>query len=232
MYYKYEMHCHDCLCSKCAHDTPEDMVRAYQNAGYSGMVFTNHFLKGNTAVDKALPWEEKVSQYYNAYLRATAAVEGDHFHVFFGLEHNYGDGKEVLTYGIDLNFLLAHPDIDLLPLEDYSRLVHEAGGFISQAHPFRKAWFINENVLPKPKCLDAVESFNFFNTPEENARAVEFAAANGLYQTSGGDVHECDSQGIGQAGMAFENEISTAQELVSALKNHLGKQIVAGKVIV
>ena len=87
------------------------------------MVFTNHFLRGNTAVNRRLPWAEKVRAYYDAYLRAVRWAEGKEFSVFFGLEHHYGGGKEVLTYGIDLDFLLAHPDLDRLPLREYARLV-------------------------------------------------------------------------------------------------------------
>ena len=70
MFYKYELHVHDKLCSACAHNTPEEMVDAYRRAGYSGMCFTNHFLRGNTAVDRSLPWEQKMRAYWDAYQRA------------------------------------------------------------------------------------------------------------------------------------------------------------------
>ena len=41
-------------------------------------------------------------------------------------EHHYGSGKEVLTYGIDLDFLLAHPNIDVAPIKDSLVTPHEA----------------------------------------------------------------------------------------------------------
>ena len=68
------------------------------------------------------------------YARAIHDTYGLDFDILFGLEHHYGSGKEVLTYGIDLDFLLAHPNIDVAPIKDYCDAVHEAGGFISQAH--------------------------------------------------------------------------------------------------
>ena len=226
--YKYEMHCHDNVCSRCAHSTPEEMVAAYYKAGYKGLTFTNHFLRGNTAVDKTLPWADKMKWYYNAYLRGKNSIDDSKFHVFFGLEHNYGNGKEVLTYGITLEFLLANPGIDQLPLSEYSRLVRQAGGWISQAHPFREAGYINPDVTPEAESLDGLECYNFCNTDEENLAAYTFAKEKGLYMTSGGDTHEDDYIGIGQAGMAFDHEIKTSAELVQALKNHEGKMIVGG----
>ena len=130
MLYKYEMHVHDSLCSRRGHNPPEVIAKVYYDRGYAGMCFTNHFLQGSTAIDKTLPWEDKVRAYWNAYLRVKDWAKDKDFDILFGLEHHYGSGKEVLTYGIDLDFLLAHPNIDVAPIKDYCDAVHEAGGFI------------------------------------------------------------------------------------------------------
>ena len=126
MLYKYEMHVHDSLCSHCGHNPPEVIAKVYYDRGYAGMCFTNHFLQGSTAIDKTLPWEDKVRAYWNAYLRVKDWAKDKDFDILFGLEHHYGSGKEVLTYGIDLDFLLAHPNIDVAPIKDYCDAVHEA----------------------------------------------------------------------------------------------------------
>ena len=118
MLYKYEMHVHDSLCSRCGHNPPEVIAKVYYDCGYAGMCFTNHFLQGSTAIDKTLPWEDKVRAYWNAYLRVKDWAKDKDFDILFGLEHHYGSGKEVLTYGIDLDFLLAHPNIDVAPIKD------------------------------------------------------------------------------------------------------------------
>lgn len=217
--YKYETHCHTAWCSACASSSPEEMAEAYFNKGYAGMIITDHFLRGNSAVDRSLPWEEKINCYYAAYEAAKKWAEGKDFTVFFGLEHYYGDGKEVLTYGIDLDFLLAHENIDQLPLAEYSRLVHEAGGFISMAHPFRKRDYIDPNVPPQPEYLDAAEVFNYHNSDEDNAEAEELVKNTGLLATSGGDVHNCMDAAIGMAGVAFKTPVTTNEELVAALKS-------------
>ncbi len=217
--YLYETHCHTSWCSACAVSTTQELAQAYFQQGYAGIVITDHFLLGNSAVERSLPWEEKVREYHNAYLAAKDWAAGKEFDVLFGLEHHYGNGKEVLTYGIDLDFLLAHPDIHLLPLSKYSALVHQAGGFLSMAHPFRDRGYINMAVGPQPEYLDALEVFNFFNQPEENEKALALTKEVGLPGTSGGDVHEKDSPGIGQAGVAFRHRIRTGPELVEALRS-------------
>ncbi len=228
MYYKYEFHCHDRLCSACAENTPEEMVDAYVKKGYSGMVFTNHFLMGNHCVPRNLSWIEKIECYENAYLRAKKHAPKD-FTVFFGIEHYYGDGKEVLTYGITPEFLKAHENIHLMPLKEYAKLVRENGGFLSQAHPFRKAGYINPNVMPQIDCLDAMETFNFFTSEKDNKEGEIFAKKYDIYQMSGGDIHNV-SDPVGMAGMAFEKPILTSEELVKALKERKGKRIINGEV--
>ena len=230
-YYKYEMHCHCSKCSLCGKSTPEEMAIAYYEAGYSGIVLTDHFLRGNSAVPKDWKWEEKMAAYHNAYVKAKNAVKDPHFHVFFGIEHQYGGGKEVLTYGIDYKFLASHPDIDKLPLPEYSRLVREYGGFVCQAHPFRDRDYIDRDILPDFRSIDAVEVFNYCNTAKENDEARNYALKHDLFMMSGGDIHEKSHPGVGKAGMAFDREITTSEELVEALKNHEGRMIVNGIII-
>lgn len=229
--YKYEMHCHTAWCSACAHNSPEEMAEAYYSKGYAGMVITDHFLKGNSAVDRTLPWDEQMKCYYAAYEAAKRWAEGKNFNVLFGLEHHYGDGKEVLTYGIDLPFLLAHENLHTTTLAEYSRLVHEAGGFLSMAHPYRKAPYINPDVQPQPEYLDAAEVFNFHNSDEDNAEAAKLAKEHGLLMTSGGDEHSIIGEGVGKAGIALKKPIATGKELVEVLKSGDYRLVINGTIM-
>lgn len=229
--YRYETHCHCCWCSACAHSSPQEMAEAYFNAGYAGMVLTDHFLLGNTAVNRAQPWEEKMKRYYEAYEAARDWGESRDFHVLFGLEHAYGSGKEVLTYGIDLAFLLEHVNLHLYPLEEYARFVHEAGGFLSMAHPFRDRDYIDPTVKPQPKYLDGAEIFNFYNHGNENKQAAVFAEKHGLLPTSGGDEHRADGAAVGMAGVAFKTPVTTGPELVAALRGEDYRLIVNGELV-
>lgn len=231
--YRYEMHCHTNWCSACAHNSPQEMAEAYYNAGYAGMVITDHFLRGNSAVDRSLPWDEKMKCYYAAYeaAREWAQAQEREFHVLFGLEHAYGDGKEVLTYGIDLPFLLDHINLHMYSLEEYAGFVHAAGGFLSMAHPFRHAPYINPDVKPQPKYLDGAEVFNFYNTGEENKEAALLAEKYGLAPTSGGDEHIITGASIGKAGIALKTPADTGKELVKALRDGDYRLVINGEIV-
>ena len=219
--YRYEMHCHCNWCSACAHSSPQAMAQAYYQAGYAGMVLTDHFLSGNSAIDRSLPWKDKVEAYWRAYEAARDWAQGRSrdFTVLFGLEHQYGGGKEVLTYGIDLDFLLAHPDLDQYSLADYTDAVRRAGGLISMAHPYRHADYIDDTILPQPRYLDGAEVYNYGNTPEENRQACELAREHRLIPTSGGDVHKEDEENLAKAGIALSSPIATGEELVQVLRS-------------
>ena len=43
MEYLYDLHVHSSECSKCAHSTLVEMVKAYKEAGFAGFAITNHF---------------------------------------------------------------------------------------------------------------------------------------------------------------------------------------------
>ena len=120
--YLYETHLHSSECSACASSTAREMVRRYKEAGYAGFVLTNHFITGCTCVPKELNWDEKMKIYYDAHLEAKDEADQLDFDVFFGIEHHYGKGKEVLAYGIDLDFLKSHPEIETSDIDTFARM--------------------------------------------------------------------------------------------------------------
>ena len=70
MLYKYETHCHTAETSRCARTSGAEMARAYKEMGYTGLIISDHFLNGNTTVDKTLPWEQQVAEFERGYLAA------------------------------------------------------------------------------------------------------------------------------------------------------------------
>ena len=54
----YETHMHTKEASACARCSGDEMARAYKEAGYAGVIVTDHNWGGNTCVDRSLPWEE------------------------------------------------------------------------------------------------------------------------------------------------------------------------------
>ena len=55
---KLEMHAHDCEVSQCAVITAKDLVDGYKDAGYDGIVITNHFDQMTLHILGATPEEQ------------------------------------------------------------------------------------------------------------------------------------------------------------------------------
>ena len=231
--YKYDLHVHDNACSKCASSTPEEQVRAYAAKGMNGFVSTNHFIHGNTTVSRDLPWKERMLAYYASYERAKAEAEkiGD-FTVMFGVEHAYAGGREVLLYGVDIEFLIAHPELRNMRIVEFCDLMKKNGVLCITAHPFRVRPYNDESVKCDPDFVSGVEVFNIGNAnDEENAKALEYAKSGNYIMTSGGDIHVSADNHIGKAGIATEYPIHDIYELVETLKSGTYKLIVRDKIL-
>ena len=231
MLYRYETHCHSSQCSACSRSTAQELVQAYHRAGFAGLILTDHFIWGNTAVDRALPWEEQMRCYHRAYLDACDAARDLDFDVIFGIEHAYGDGKEVLIYGIGLDFLLENPDIPDLTLDELTARVHARGGIVVQAHPYRNRHYVNMNVGPRDDLVDGIEVYNAGNLPGEDRQALRLSAQGNYILTSGGDIHSASDPRLGAAGIALPYRIHNEKELVDALKRRDHRLIIGGKIL-
>lgn len=226
MLYRYETHCHCNLASRCAHSSPAELVYAHHAAGYAGLILTDHFIHGNTAVPTELPWEDQMRRYYDAFLEAKAAAAPLDFDVIFGIEHAYGGGLEVLCYGIDLNFLLENPDIPQLNIRQFADRVHAYGGILIHAHPYR--WAGPELKLPYD-CLDGIEIYNAGNPPEKNLLALQNLCS--LIPLAGGDIHKADESRVATSGIALPYRIQKERELIQALQNRDHSLIINGRVL-
>ena len=90
--FRYETHCHSCWCSGCGQNTPQEMAQAYYSAGYAGMILTDHFLRGNSCVDRSLPWEAQMARYWEAAQAAAQGAENSkQFVSKFGRAKSYGE---------------------------------------------------------------------------------------------------------------------------------------------
>lgn len=232
MFYKYETHLHTAEVSACGKSTAAEMVKAHKDAGYTGFVVTDHFVNANCTVPRHLSWLEQMELFFKGYDNAKA--EGDRlgFDVFLGWEFpNHPYGEDYLTYNLDKQFLLDHPDITQISFEEYSKLCHDNGGFITHAHPYRKASYIKYEPNPKPHLVDAIEVNNGESESENNYnyKAWELARANhNLIRMSGNDIHSADKAGI--AGIAYEYRIENIQHMVEALRAGDGYLIIDGKI--
>ena len=229
--YKYEMHLHSSRCSACAISTAAEQVERLYEAGYAGAVFTNHFYRGNSAVDRNIGWENFVGVYRDDYLEAKKLGESLGLDILFGVEHGYSAGKEVLIYGLEPEHFINEPDFKDYDLARISQFVRKNGGFIACAHPFRQAVYIPEpDVTPDPFLIDGVESYNRGNADNEwNIKAARFAQENNLVTISGGDCHLKEQ--IGFAGIAAKERITDSKKLVKILKARQHRLIINGEIV-
>lgn len=228
--YLYETHVHSLNGSFCGKCTPQELVRAYKQAGYTGFILTDHFVKGNTSVPRDLDWETRMRMYYDAYLQAKEEGDKLDFDVFFGIEHWYAKGKEILIYGITLDFLLVHPELNTARIETYAELVHEYGGILVHAHPHRIRGYIDPDFMPRYDVCDGIEVYNAGDDDEINELAVQDAIQLNKLMTSGGDVHKViDEPKLGRAGVGFDRRLKDIHDFVTALKNGEGQIMFHGE---
>lgn len=214
--YKYEMHSHTAPCSGGGDDI-EAHIDTLIAKGFSGMVVTNHFIHGDTRIDKELPWEDFVAPYAEDYERGRKYAKARDFDLLFGIEEHVGFGKEVLIYGITPEVLSEHPELRGWNVRHLIEVVHDAGGVVYQAHPYRiKKYILEPGPIEELELLDGIEVYNAANTEQENAFAAALAKEKGLAVIAGSDVHSHERAGL--AGIAFASRVRTSEELVKALK--------------
>ena len=156
--YFYDTHVHTSEASACAKNTGAEMARAAKAAGYTGIIITNHAWNGNTCIDPSLPWETWVEAFCKGYENAKKEGKKIGLSVFFGYESNF-DGTEFLVYGLDKEWLIRHPQIKKATVEQQFKMVHDGGGIVIQAHPYREADYI-PRVRLYPTDSDLTEIFN------------------------------------------------------------------------
>lgn len=219
--YLYDTHVHTRQASACGTCTGADMARAYKKAGYTGIMITDHFFYGNTAIDRNLPWENWVEAFYLGY--ADAKAEGDRIglQVLWGWESGYR-GTEFLIFGLNKEWLLAHPEIRDASIKEQYRLVHEGGGIVIHAHPYREEDYIDEICL-YPEYVDAVEAVNACHSnpasthhygPLFDSKAKNYAREHHFPITAGSDAHFDDLLG---GGMAFREKLRDIDDFVQAI---------------
>lgn len=189
MGFRYETHMHTREGSACSGSTAAEMVRAHYEKGYTGVFITDHFFNGNSCVPRELPWKEKIDLFCLGYENALEEGKKLGMDVFFGFEYGV-EGADFLVYNLDKQFLYDHVDIDKEDPRKAFDLIHEAGGFVVHAHPFRERDYI-QYIRLFPRHVDAVEAINGAQSREPwmNERATIYAKMYDLPVTAGSDSH-------------------------------------------
>lgn len=193
MSFVYEVHLHTDESSRCGRTPAREYVPFYIDAGYDGIVVTDHFTGNPSYVpDRSAPWPEQVDAYCRGYEEALDEGIRRGLKVFFGIEQQFAN-DECLIYGPDKAWLLAHPDIASWGRRRLFDEVNAIGGAIVHAHPFRVRDYVRKITINT--CVHAVEAFNRGNRPEDDVWALAYARYNRLPVTAGSDMHHTASPG-------------------------------------
>lgn len=223
--FRYETHLHTYEGSLCG-VTPGSMYpQYYKDLGYDGIFITDHFFNGNTRIPKYDSWEQRVNEFCLGYEHAKEAGDAIGFPVYFGWEANF-EGDEFLIYGLDKEWLLNHPDILSYSRSMQYDIIHNDGGLVVQAHPFRERGYL-DSIHLNPENCDAMEGYNSFNEDRHNHNAEIYCTKHNIFMTSGSDLHKIGSLAPDRHyGMGFEHSIKSAADYVNAILKRDGVMLV------
>ena len=212
--YKYDIHVHTSEVSDCGRISAKDMAGMYKDAGYHGVVITDHYCENFFSQFRRKSWEEKIEQYLTGYYNALNEGIKLGLQVIPGMEITFRENyNDYLVYGIDENFLKENKELYKLGLKGFGKLIEGSGIITVQAHPFRPFM-----IPASPKLIDGVEVYN--GNPRQNSRnqlAFEYAEKNGLIMLSGSDFHQRDD--LARGGIIVSEEIRSPSELINAIRN-------------
>ena len=200
---RIDLHIHTSPRSACSYIDPPELIQEAQRLNLDGICLTEHQVMWDSGdVDKL-------------------AREGG-IKIFRGNEFTTNQG-DILVFGL-------YKDLkELLMIQELSKEVKTAGGFMIAAHPFRgfKTFGIGRLQMTvehacKRKVLefvDAIEVGNGKLSPDENDMARKVAEKLGLPGTGGSDAHRIDD--VGKWLTVFEKEIQDESQIVEEL--HAGR---------
>lgn len=187
-----DLHMHEKNYSLDSHLSLEEMVTIAKKRGLDAICITDHDSMG-------------LKEYAKEYSEKTG------FPIYVGIEF-YSLQGDILAFGIE-----DYPK-KRVSAQEFIDLVHEQGGVVISAHPFRHNRRGLEDSLDVLKGVDAIEILNGSTMPDAAMMAVRYAKKYGFSITGGSDCHYPDKVGI--CATYFPNDVKTMDDLVSAIKNH------------
>ena len=207
-----DMHAHTSGISHCCKAGARDIMLAAKAAGIDGLIISNHYQESYVTATPADFARAYADEYY--YAKSFEAETG--VRLFFGIEvtAKLHENAHILVYGMHPEFVLEHPEIYAYSLEKIYSLVHEAGGLVVQAHPFRGG--------------GRVQDINFLDGVEINChplydathcdRLIGIAHEEKCFVTCSGDYH-ADVPYRPVCGTYFPDETREAADIVEHMKN-------------
>ena len=209
---KLETHCHTLYGSHCGLADAKTIIDRYSQAGYGGIVITNHFNRREFATYKGETNKEKIDFYFSLFDEVKRLGEDKGIKVFLGAEISASTNEEYVLYGFDKSLFYGAKLMFEFSQEELFELSEKNGCFLYQSHPFRPS----VPRLGNPEFLHGAEYFNgHYHHVNNNAKAREWCDNNKLIGLSGTDFHTPD-QPI-TAGIFIPDEVDSEKSLVECL---------------
>lgn len=215
--YKLELHAHTSECDHVAKLGGAELVQKYREAGYHGIVITDHYMSlffSSWFPDSLSETEHrtKIERYLRGYYAARNEGEKLGFTVLCGAELRFDHCiNDYLIYGLEEEDLYRLPFLSTL--KDVAALneILPKNAVVVQAHPFR-----NSMVVKDPSPLFGIEVYNGGTEAFRNKMAKLFAEHYGKAMTSGSDIHNINA--LAKGGIITDHRIQTAADLSATLR--------------
>lgn len=217
---KWELHVHTAQGSLCSRVPAGEAVVRHAEAGFGGMVITDHYNLANVAGRPGTPLEQ-AQAWLEGYREARRTGEALGLTVLFGAEVTLsGSANDFLIYGAQPGFLLENPELYRLELPALHALVKRYNALLIQAHPHRLSYCY-------PVAPDLVDGYEVYNGnprhDSHNQRSAVLARENpSLVYIAGSDYHQVEDLGLGS--MEIGGQILTSAELADSLRGMTQKR--------
>ena len=213
MQYKYELHCHTKETSLCGQVPAAEIVKMYKEAGYNGIVITDHYSPMTFKPSRVWRPQTDMDFYLSGYKEALRYAD-ENFTVLLGMEiRYYATANDYLVYGVTEDFLRNNGNLMKLYPKKFYKLAKANNMLVVQAHPFRKLM-----IRTNPRHLDGTEIHNGKADIESNLKAAKWAEENNMaIRVSGSDFHR--PKNLAAGGIITNEPIKTNDDLLRILRN-------------
>lgn len=216
--YKYELHAHTHECDRDARLGARELVRAYKDAGYDGIVITDHYIerfytRWFPEEVEGLSHRQQVARWLKGYYTAKDEGEKIGFTVLPGAEVRFDNyPNDYLLYGLQEDFFYTVPRLNEMGTLKALLQILPQEVCVVQAHPFR-----DDMAVADPRDLFGLEVFNGGTEKFRNELARIYAQHYGVAMTSGSDIHGMSR--LGKGGIMTDTKIETPEDLIAVLRS-------------
>ncbi len=209
--FKIETHLHTPVISPCARVNVPELVRRYTEAGYAGVVVTDHYQLNVFQFDTP---SDKLQDFLEGYRQFKQEADRVGLMTYYGAELCFTENSNhYLLYGFSDELLADPKKICTMGIAAFSELARKDGALLIQAHPFRRGC-----VPVAPHLVDGIEAINRHDIhANHNDLAWELAQRYGMLKTSGDDFHDPEDRCI--AGIGVDALPKDSMELAKLIRS-------------